>query len=115
MKPEVDKWLSELTDQQREIALDLREIVRSHVPKIQEEIKWNQLCFYGRSLVCYIQKATRHVSLGFGRGAKLTDPAGLLKGSGAQMRHVKVPFGGEANREALIELVKEAAVLDRSE
>jgi hypothetical protein len=53
----------------------------------------------------YVGVFTRHVNVGFFHGASLSDPAGLLQGSGKHMRHVKlrpgVPFDGSA-LEALI-------------
>lgn len=112
MNPAIDEWFSDLTHEQREIAFQLRELVLTNGENLREELKWNQPCFYGSSMICYIQKAKRHVSLGFGKGAELADPKGLLEGSGGQMRHVKVPFGTTADRGVLAELVKEAVALD---
>ena len=40
--------------------------------------------------VVHIATYTRHVNLGFNRGAALADPAGVLRGSGRSIRHV--PF-----------------------
>ncbi len=38
----------------------------------------------------YIMPHTAWVNLGFFRGADLPDPAGLLEGTGAKLRHVKI-------------------------
>jgi hypothetical protein len=37
----------------------------------------------------YINAFRAHVNVGFFHGAALTDPAGLLEGTGKYMRHVK--------------------------
>ncbi|MFV0383491.1 DUF1801 domain-containing protein [Paracoccus sp. (in: a-proteobacteria)] len=112
MLPAIEKWFSELTDEQRKTAVDLRSIVLSQGAQLREEFKWGQPCFYGNSMVCYIQKAKSHVSLGFGKGASLTDPDEVLEGNGGQMRHVKLPLGTDADRGKLGKLVKQAIALD---
>jgi hypothetical protein len=38
----------------------------------------------------YVMPHASHVNLGFYRGATLDDPDGLLEGTGAKMRHVKL-------------------------
>lgn len=38
----------------------------------------------------YLALHSRHVNLGFNRGASLPDPAGLLGGPGASLRHTKL-------------------------
>lgn len=112
MKPEIEKWCSDLTEEQRKIVLELREIVLSQDVRLREEVKWNQPCFYGNSMVCYIQKAKTHVSLGFGKGSTLVDRQGVLEGSGGRMRHVKLRMGANIEREKLDKPVKEAIALD---
>jgi hypothetical protein len=57
---------------------------------------------------------TRWVSLMFMRGARLSDPDGLLEGSGKLMRHVKLHSADqlEQQRQALGRLIQEAATLN---
>lgn len=112
MVNKLETWYSELSEEQREIALQLREFVKEQQPQLLEQIKWNQPCFYGNSMVVYIQKAKGHVALGFGQGALLKDTSGILEGSGSQMRHVKCPFGSPLDRAALKDLVDQAVELD---
>jgi hypothetical protein len=57
---------------------------------------------------CYIMPQRGYVNLGFYKGAKLRDPDGLLEGTGAAMRHVKVTDLGKSNRAALRRLVADA-------
>ena len=59
----------------------------------------------------YLNVFTKHVNVGFFRGAVLPDPAHLLQGNGKTMRHVKLKAGEEPNRAALRALV-EAAYAD---
>lgn len=112
MKSAIETWFHDLTDEQRKLATELRDIVLSQDARLREEFKWGQPCYYGNAMVCYLQKAKAHMSLGFGKGAALADPDGLLAGSGNRMRHVKLPVGAAADRERLAKLVKEAVALD---
>lgn len=114
MKPEVDDWLSELTDPQREIAADLRALIHEEAPALREEFKWGQPCYYGRAMVCHLQKARGHVSIGFRQGALMDDPGGLLDGTGREMRHVKIRLGALPDRETLSRFLLQAVALDQS-
>lgn len=60
----------------------------------------------------YILPYQAWVNLGFFRGAALEDPDGLLEGTGAKMRHVKIRSLAEADRPALRSLIK-AAITER--
>lgn len=60
----------------------------------------------------YLAPQRGWVNLGFFRGASLPDPAGVVEGTGAQMRHVKVRPGSvdeEALRGLLVAARRERA------
>jgi hypothetical protein len=56
----------------------------------------------------YVNAFTAHVNVGFFLGARLADPAGLLEGTGKNMRHVKLRPGSAVDREALAALIRAA-------
>ena len=56
----------------------------------------------------YILPYMRWVNLGFYQGVELADPEGLLEGTGATMRHVKVRSVDDAKRSAVRTLVRGA-------
>jgi hypothetical protein len=58
----------------------------------------------------YVNVFTSHVNIGFFHGASLSDPAGLLQGSGRFMRHVKARPGRLPDETALKALVRAAYV-----
>ncbi|MEZ4322320.1 MAG: DUF1801 domain-containing protein [Myxococcota bacterium] len=58
---------------------------------------------------CYVGAHGKHVNLGFYEGASLPDPAGLLEGTGAKLRHVKVRSVEQARSEAIRALITAAA------
>ena len=59
----------------------------------------------------YVNAFTAHVNVGFFHGAELTDPDGLLQGTGKFMRHVKL-FPDRSVDEAALTTLVEAAYAD---
>lgn len=89
MTAELKNWFGDLAPGQAAIARDLRSLILSRDAALREELKWGQPCYSRKALIFYIQKSKRYVSLGFGHGAMLDDPLGILDGAGSQMRHLK--------------------------
>jgi hypothetical protein len=53
----------------------------------------------------YVNAFKAHVDVGFFRGAELSDPEGLLEGTGRFMRHVKLRPAEAVDATALRELI----------
>ena len=62
----------------------------------------------------YLAVHAEHVNLGFFRGASLPDPAGLLGGSGKQMRHLQLRSAEGVDQPGIAELLL-AARAERAE
>jgi len=56
----------------------------------------------------YLALHGRHLNLGCYRGALLPDPAGLLGGPGALLRHTKLRSPADVEQPALADLLREA-------
>ena len=56
----------------------------------------------------YIMPFRSWVNLGFFRGTSLADPQGLLEGTGAKLRHVKIRSLDDAEQPGVRELIEEA-------
>lgn len=56
----------------------------------------------------YVNAFSAHVNVGFFRGAELSDPSGLLEGTGKFMRHVKLRPEREVDATALRKLIETA-------
>ena len=56
----------------------------------------------------YIMPFRSWVNLGFFRGISLADPQGLLEGTGAKLRHVKIRSLYDAEQPGVRELIEEA-------
>lgn len=68
-------------------------------------------CAYGFTLAlggsfCHVAAYPKHVNLGFGRGAELPDPEGLLAGSGKRIRHVRIGCEADLDRDGLTDLIR---------
>jgi hypothetical protein len=79
------------------LALGLRKVVHEELAPCHEyifEMRSKVVLLYGATErviadgICNIGVFTRHVLLGFPRGADLKDPAGVLQGTGKGMRHI---------------------------
>jgi len=62
----------------------------------------------GDAAFAYVNAFRAHVNVGFFRGAELSDPAGLLEGTGKYMRHVKLSPEREVSADALRALIAAA-------
>ena len=111
-KKTVDSWMSELEPSMREIAQALREIILQAAPGIAESIKWSTPNYARGGNVCYLAANKGHVNLGFFNGAGLSDPDGLIEGTGAKMRHIKVKSLEDIKPEVFASLVQEAVRLN---
>jgi hypothetical protein len=92
--PTIDRWLatrpSELGviartwfSHMRQCGTDVRELMHDGCPTVCVE----------DAAFAYVGVFKAHVNVGFFRGASLPDPAGLLRGTGKYMRHVKITPG----------------------
>ena len=99
----------------RSVVTALREMVLEVHPDACEVVRLgDRAATYGvgpRKMIdgyAYILPYSAWVNLGFYRGTDLPDPEGLLEGTGARMRHVKVRSLDDARRPPLRALVAAA-------
>jgi hypothetical protein len=57
---------------------------------------------------CHVAAYSRYVNLGFNRGTDLDDPDGILAGSGARIRHVRIESARDLQRPAVRALLAAA-------
>ncbi|MCY3622644.1 MAG: DUF1801 domain-containing protein [Gammaproteobacteria bacterium] len=107
--PQVDAWFAERTDslgmiartwfaQMRDCGEDVVELVHDGGPvACVEDVPF-----------AYVNAFTKHVNVGFFRGAFFPDPAALLQGTGKRMRHVKLFPGTDVDAGALAALIQAA-------
>jgi hypothetical protein len=109
----VDEYIGSLEGWQAQVVTEVRSLVRQAAPEAKESIKWAQPVHEENGPFCYIKAFKNSVNFGFWRGVDLSDPSGLLQGSGEKMRHVKLTGVDEIQREVLQDYVREAVALNR--
>src|SRR5436190_1651570 len=114
----VDDFLAGYSPAVRDLAMQARTVVLSVMPDAVEAVHsgWKTIS-YGTAAgmnaqVCYIAPLQASVTLGFHRGTALPDPHGLLKGTGKNMRHVKLHRPEDLGTPGLRDLLEAAVRLD---
>lgn len=119
MQP-IDDLFDQLPEPERELALVLRDIVRTAYPHLREKLAYGAPFYYGHRWVCYIWPAAlpgggvkQGVVLGFCRGYLLPS-AGLLAFDGRkQVGLLGYRSVDEIESEPLLTLLSEAVALDQ--
>ena len=103
------------------IARKLREVILDDFPDAIEVVRLGDgAASYGvgpkkmSESHVYVMPQAEYVNLGFWHGVGLPDPNGLLQGTGAKMRHIKVRSVDEAESHAVRALVAAALAERRS-
>ncbi len=109
---DVDRLLLEIDPPQRGVARALRALILETGSGLQEKMMYSVPWYRGNAYVCAIAAHTDHTNLEFYRGASLRDPAGLLEGTGKNLRHVKLSTVDDVRRASLRALLREALALD---
>ena len=107
--PAVEAWMVQHSGELGAIARYWFDVIRSCGDEVLE------LLHDGCPTACvadagfaYVNAFKAHVNVGFFRGAELSDPRGLLEGTGRFMRHVKLWPDREVDAEALARLINAA-------
>ena len=114
----VQELLTPYSLEVRELVELLRELVRSTAPELTEEVKmgWHNIVYKKKSVIVAVAPQKKYAQLYFYKGTSLSDPAGLLEGTGKGLRHIKVhqPDDMTGHKEAIITLIREALRLNES-
>lgn len=83
------------------------------VPHATERVRlgWRLIGYNAPAYFAFISFERDHVRIGFEWGVMLPDPAGLLRGDGAQVRYVVVATANDLHTPGLAVLLREAAGL----
>src|SRR5215207_9377832 len=114
----IEEFLASYPPHVQEIAIKARALVRDVMPDALEMVDVpGKLIGYGtensyKGTVFVIMPYSNHVNLGLARGTSLSDPTGLLEGTGKRARHVKLKSIEDVERPPLCELIN-AAVIER--
>lgn len=115
MDRKIKAWLDELPKKKRDLPLKVRDIILMVDPSTKEDIKWGSLTFlHNRNIAWILNYPQReYINFGFFRATELSDPKGLLEGSGKGLRHVKISGKENIDVQQFIVWVKEAIELNQ--
>jgi hypothetical protein len=109
---QVQVWLENLPTEKKPIIEALRRLIGSVAPEAHEIIYHDALGYgptdSGFDRIVYITVFEKHVNVGFFFGGFLSDPEGLLVGSGKRMRHIKIRSLQETENPAITSLLAQA-------
>ena len=110
----IDAYVQRRNAKLKPVADALRRLVKKTVPESREVINpWNIPMFDFHGPLCLLMLGKNHVTFGFPRGTSLTDPSGLLEGTGKNLRHVKLTLLEQVRDSNLRQLIQQAAALNR--
>ena len=115
MSDDLNKLLKKYSTDVQDLALQARELVLKTVPDAQEKVYlgWNGIHFSAggnmQSTFCAVSPQRTRINLYFTQGVHLPDPAGLLEGTGKNMRHIKIDHAKLLKSRAVKALIKAAA------
>ena len=120
---ELIKFLKPYDRAIQKLALDLRAIVIDELAPCHENIydAYSAVAIgYGSSErfgdgICHIAVYTSNVNLGFNQGALLSDPEGVLEGTGKRIRHISLKTKADLSRPEIREFLRRALALARDD
>jgi hypothetical protein len=108
-EPAIDAWIDAQPAELGALARTWFARMRTCGADVREVLHDDQpTACIGDAPFAYVDAFTAHVNVGFFRGNVLTDPAGLLRGTGKYMRHVKLVPGSTIDDAALAALIVKA-------
>jgi hypothetical protein len=98
----------------RPVVRGVKQLVKRIAPKSRETLNsWGVPTFEDKGPFCIYMVGKHHVTLGFHSGALLEDPAGILEGTGKNIRHVKLRSKEDLEQPAVAELIRAAHRFER--
>ena len=111
----IDAYVQRKNVKFKPLADGLRRLVKKTVPASREAVNpWGIPAFDFHGSFCFLMVGKHHVTFGFARGTSLRDPAGLLEGTGKNLRHVKLTEAAQLRNANLRRLIRDAAALNRA-
>lgn len=87
----------------------LRQLINDTVPDTNEALKWGMPVFSKSKSFSYLKSNKHHVTMGFYQIDRISDPRGLLEGTGKTMRHLKIKAVDDINAEIIAQWLKATA------
>jgi hypothetical protein len=110
----IDGYLEKKDPELRKVAAALRALLKKTVRGCSESVNpWKIPTFESNGPMCMLMVGKKHVTFEFLRGTSLPDPEKLLKGTGKNLRHVKLRSLEDLQNPALTKLLVAAIKLNK--
>lgn len=107
--PDVDRWMDAHPGELGAIAREWFDVMRGCGDDVCELLHdGHPTACVGEGAFAEVNAFTAHVNVGFFRGAEISDPSGLLEGTGKFMRHLKLRPEVDVDAAALMKLIETA-------
>ena len=105
----IDAYISTRSPDVVPLLEELRAFVHVTLPGATEGMQYGAPVFLNSHgvPVIYLFGSKKHVNFGFLKSADLSDPDGVLEGSGTPSKHIRVIPGQPIDKEALAEFVRQ--------
>ena len=117
-RPTPEQFLAVFPPDARELANQLRELIKQTIPNIIEAVYpgWKLIGYREQDgkrsrYFCFVAPFEGRVMLGFEYGVLMADAAGLLEGDGKQVRYVTLRNDADLRPHELSALIAEAAMV----
>ncbi len=109
----VDHYLSTRSEEVRPLLDELRAFIHASLPGATEDLDYGVPVFLNANgvPVLYLFGSKKHVNFGFLRAAELSDPEGVLKGSGKPSKHIRLLPGKPVDKDLLAGFIHQCSVI----
>lgn len=90
MNQEVTSYIENSEEHNKKILSQLRSLIFSIVPEVNEQFKWSRPVYATDKDFCYLKSSKKNVTLGFFEFDKIKTNDHLIQGTGNSMRHIKI-------------------------
>ena len=110
----VDDYINGCSAEVAPLMDDLRRFIHATLPGTTEDLQYGVPVFLNaRGVpVVYLFGSKKHVNFGFLRSAELSDPDGILKGSGTPSKHIRVIPGNPPDKDILASFVEQCSRIE---
>ena len=111
----VDAYIGTLPEPLRLVAQRARTVIDANLKGADSSIRWAHPTWsLGKTPVCYLKAASKHVTFGFWHGASIEDPSGRLESSGEVMAHVKLHTEDDVDPQLFADWLRQARAIEAS-
>ena len=104
MNNPVEEYIGKQKSPQRDICLELRNLIFKTFPGVKEEMKWGVPAFADGTY--YIVALNDHVNLGFTLKGLTKEDEKLFDGGGKTMKHIQVASPDKIDEKRIVNLLK---------